>query len=55
MYIKGMRSHYNFILPICSSCNNDRRLDWVGPRTEWAPAKFEALFVPVKASDVTFE
>jgi hypothetical protein len=55
MYIKGMRSHYNFILPICSSCNNDRRLDWDGPRTEWAPAKTNALFVPVKASDVTFE
>ena len=51
MYIKDhIRSHYNFILPICSSCNNNRGLDYDGSQTQWAPAKTNALFVPVKAS-----
>lgn len=55
MYIRGKRAQVNFILPICSSCNNNRNIDYNGAFTRCAYANSNALLVPIPAHECTFE
>ncbi|RYE81919.1 MAG: hypothetical protein EOO65_06165 [Methanosarcinales archaeon] len=54
MYIKRKWGTTNYILPICSLCNQDPDLHYDGPRTRWRDIKARAILVAVKAHEATF-
>ena len=53
VYVK--RSHQNFIMPTCQSCNMDPEQAYTGKSKNWVSAKQNAVVARVKPHANTFE
>ena len=54
IYVKGCGADQNCIVPLCSSCNNDRALDWSTVKRYTFPLRPGTFVVYIGAYEATY-